>query len=88
MTQSELIETIKNLPVQVLLPLQEAIEQRLSSLSKEEEEVLRDDSQYPYVPTPEQSAELNRILEAHRKGELTFISREEFKNRMKAKRSL
>lgn len=88
MTQQELIETIRTLPVQSLLPLQEAIEQRLLSLSEEEAAELLNESHLTYEPTLEQSAELDRMIAAHEKGELNFISRKEFMARMRKRRDL
>ena len=62
--------------------MQEAIERRLLSLSEAEEAELLNESHLTHVPTPEQSAELDRLMAIHERGDLNFISREEFMSRM------
>lgn len=71
MTQLELIETLKTLPVEQLPELKQIIDSRLGHLSEEAEVI--DESHLTIIPTPEQSAELDRLIAARKRGELEMI---------------
>jgi len=59
--------------------LQDNIERRL--LIADEKVV--DESHLTLVPTPEQSAELERLIDSNRRGELDMISSEKFLNSLR-----
>lgn len=88
MKHSDMIETLKSMPLEELLPLKKVMDDRLFDLESEEAANLRDNINSVIYPTAEQSIELDRIIEERKNGAIEMLSKDDFFDQLSSRLDL